>query len=276
MDPLIDAEALRDRLRGSDPPRLLDVRWRLGGSSGIDDYRSGHLPGAVYVDLERELSGPPGAGGRHPLPDGAVLQTAMRRWGLDDGTPVVVYDADTSLAAARAWWLLRWAGHGDVRVLDGGLAAWVASGGAVATDLPAVAAGTATVRAGSIPALDAESAARTAAEGVLVDVRAPERFSGQVEPVDPIGGHIPGAVNVPVGASLAADGRFRTAGELRAHFDRALGRDRRMVGIYCGSGIAAAQQAIALERVGIEAVVYAGSWSDWITDDRRPVAAGDG
>jgi thiosulfate/3-mercaptopyruvate sulfurtransferase len=284
-DSLTDVTSLVAALGGEQPPVLLDVRWRLGGPPGIDSYRAGHLPGARFVDLDRDLAGPPGAGGRHPLPASYAFQAAMRRAGVSDGRPVVVYDENDSVAAARAWWLLRYFGHQQVRVLDGGYQAWVATGGRVDSDLAggaaaasqAVADGDFTARPGQLAALDAAGAAHLARSGVLLDARTPERYRGEVEPVDPVAGHIPGAVNAPATGNVTANGRFLDPAQLRARF-AGLGigppAGQAQVGAYCGSGVTAAQEVLALDIAGIPAALYVGSWSDWVTDPTRPVATG--
>ena len=208
-------------------PVLLDVRWRLGGPPGLDRYREGHLPGAQFADLDRDLAGPPGTGGRHPLPDAGTFQAAMRRAGISDDRPVVAYDENDSTAAARAWWLLRYFGHQQVQVLDGGYQAWLAADLPIETG-PATApeAGTFTARPGHLPLLDAEGAARMAREGVLLDARAAERYRGETEPVDPVAGHIPAAVSAPTTGNLDPAGRFLDAETLRDRFTR-LGVGRR-------------------------------------------------
>jgi thiosulfate/3-mercaptopyruvate sulfurtransferase len=254
-----------------EPPVLLDVRWQLGDPHGADHYREGHLPGAVYVDLETDLSGPAVPdGGRHPLPPLDRLQAAARRWGVTAGRGVVVYDNTGGLAAARAWWLLRWAGVPGVRLLDGGLAAWRAAGHAVVagTARPQP-AGDIVLTGGHLPTLTADEAAALPATGTLLDARAAERYRGEVEPVDPRAGHIPGAVSAPTTGNLA-DGvpLFRTASELRERFAGVRGP----VGVYCGSGVTAAH---ALAVAGIEAALYPGSWSAWSADPDRPIATGD-
>jgi thiosulfate/3-mercaptopyruvate sulfurtransferase len=253
---------------------LLDVRWRLGGPPGIDAYRHGHLPGAVFVDLPRDLAGPPGAGGRHPLPEAGAFEAAMRRAGVSARRDVVVYDQADSLAAGRAWWLLRYFGHERVRVLDGGYRGWAAGGHPVVTGDPEPAAGDFMARAGHLPVLDAGQAAGLARRGLLLDARAAERYRGETEPVDPVAGHIPGAVSAPATGNVGPDGRFLPAPRLRARF-AALGADGAApVGAYCGSGVTAAQEVLALEVAGVPAALYAGSWSDWVTDPHRPVAEG--
>jgi thiosulfate/3-mercaptopyruvate sulfurtransferase len=273
--PLISATDLRQALRGPHPPVLLDVRWRLGGPAGATEYARGHLPGAVFVDLERDLAGPTGPGtGRHPLPSPAVLERALRRAGVSAGATIVVYDDWNGLSAARAWWLLRWAGLADVRVLDGGLAAWTGSGGSLTGSVPTPAEGDVVVRPGSLPALTADEAAELAFSGVLLDARAGERYRGEVEPIDPVAGHIPGAVSAPTTDNLAPDGRLLPPDALRARF-AALGVDgSRAIGAYCGSGVTAAHELLALAVAGIDALLYPGSWSEWVSNPSRPVATG--
>ena len=219
MDITVDPAALAAALRASPPPVLLDVRWRLGGPPGNERFREGHLPGAHFVDLDRDLAAPPGAGGRHPLPDAAAFEAAMRRAGVSDDRPVVAYDENDSTAAARAWWLLRYFGHQQVQVLDGGYQAWLAADQPIETGpAPAAAPGTFTARPGHLPLLDADGAARMAREGVLLDARAAERYRGEVEPVDPVAGHIPAAVSAPTSENVGPDGRFLDPGALRARF----------------------------------------------------------
>jgi len=264
----------RDGAGGRDEPVVLDVRWRLVGPRGSADYRESHLPGAVYVDLDADLCGPPGAGGRHPLPDPAALQAVLRRAGVSADRPVVVYDLGDGTAAARAWWTLRWAGLTDVAVLDGGWAAWTAAGLPVTAEVPVPKPSDLVVQPGGMPVLDAAAAAAVASDGVLLDVRAPERYRGETEPIDPVAGHIPGAVNLPTGVHLGPGGLLRTAGELRARFEAAGVRDGVPVGAYCGSGVTAAHTVLALTVAGHTPALYVGSWSDWITDPSRPIATG--
>ena len=220
MDSTLDPTALAAALAVGPAPVLLDVRWRLGGPPGLDRYREGHLPGARFVDLDRDLARPArGTGGRHPLPDADAFEAAMRRAGVDDDRPVVVYDENDSMAAARAWWLLRYFGHEQVQVLDGGYQAWLAADEPIETG-PAAAPppGTFTARPGHLPLLDAAGAARVAREGVLLDARAAERYRGEVEPVDPVAGHIPDAVSAPTTGNLGPGGRFLDPEALRARF----------------------------------------------------------
>jgi thiosulfate/3-mercaptopyruvate sulfurtransferase len=273
--PLTDVLALARALAGPGPPVLLDVRWRLGGPPGIDSYRAGHLPRAVYADLDTDLAAEPGPEGRHPLPQPERFQAAMRRAGVSTGSAVVVYDASDATVAARAWWLLRYFGHRDCRVLDGGLAAWVAAGGQVERgDGGTPRAGDFVARPGHMPVLDADAAAGLARRGMLLDARARERYRGESEPIDPVAGHIPGALSAPTTANVGPDGRFLTAAGLRARF-AALGACG-AVGAYCGSGVTAAHEVLALELAGIPAALYVGSWSNWVADPARPVATGPG
>jgi thiosulfate/3-mercaptopyruvate sulfurtransferase len=254
---------------------VLDVRWRLGGPPGRELYAAGHIPGAAFVDLDKDLAGPPGPGGRHPLPAAADFERAMRLAGVSDETPVVVYDDADSTAAARAWWLLRYFGHQSVRVLDGGFRAWTAAGypAGTADDFHGR-AGDFTARPAQLDVLDADGAASLARTGLLLDARAVERYRGEAEPVDPVAGHIPGAVSAPTSENVNPDGTFRSARELADRF-RALGAaDGRPVGSYCGSGVTAAHEVLALTLAGIPAALYPGSWSGWITDPSRPVATG--
>jgi thiosulfate/3-mercaptopyruvate sulfurtransferase len=273
--PLVTAARLADVLAaGAKAPVLLDVRWDLAAGPRRDLYEQGHIPGASFVDLDTDLAGPPGARGRHPLPGAAQFEAAMRRAGVRAGGDVVVYDAATSTAAARAWWLLRFFGHAAVSVLDGGLTAWTSTSGRLETGpvRPAPEESDFLARPGAMPVLDAHGAAELAANGVLLDARVPERFRGETEPVDPVAGHIPGARNRPTLENVGADGRFLAAERLRDGFGAAGVLDGTAVGAYCGSGVTAAHEVLALEVAGVAAALYPGSWSEWITDPRRPVA----
>jgi thiosulfate/3-mercaptopyruvate sulfurtransferase len=291
---LIEVEELAALLAGGGaPPVLIDVRWTLGRVDGREQYLAGHLPGAVYVDLETELAAPATpAHGRHPLPDIAILQAAARRWGLHSGSPVVAYDESGGSSAARAWWLLRWAGVTGVRLLDGGLGAWRSAGGELERGDVTPAAGDVVLVPGSLAVLGADSAAALASTGVLLDARAGERYRGEIEPLDPRAGHIAGAVSAPTGENLDADGRFLGAEALRARFTAlgiavpdgdtveggsgpdATARAVPSVGVYCGSGVTAAHEAAALATLGIEAALYPGSWSQWSADPTRAVTTG--
>ncbi|MDG4792365.1 sulfurtransferase [Micromonospora sp. WMMD1082] len=277
-DLLVEVERLAAELDGTDPPTLLDVRWRLAGPPGRDDYAQGHVPGAVFVDLDTALCGPPGPAGRHPLPDPAALQAALRAAGVRAGHPVVVYDGGDGMSAARAWWTLRWAGHRPVRLLHGGLPAWTGAGLPTSTDEPTPTPGDVTARPGALPVLDVTAAARLAAagdgDGVLLDVRAAPRYRGEHEPIDPVAGHIPGAVNLPA-PEYVDGGRFPSAEALGDRFVAAGVAAGAPVGAYCGSGVTAAQAVFALHLAGRpDAALYVGSWSNWVADPRRPVATG--
>jgi thiosulfate/3-mercaptopyruvate sulfurtransferase len=263
-------------LRSGGAAVLLDVRWALGDDRGRERYLEAHLPGAVYVDLETELADPASAAeGRHPLPSVQRLQAAARRWGVNDGAAVVVYDASGGLAAARAWWLLRWGGLTDVRILDGGLDAWRRAGGPVEAGDVVPEPGHVTLLGGGMPVLTIdEAAALPHSGGILLDARAGERYRGEVEPIDPRAGHVPGAVSAPTTENLAANGTFKPRAELAARF-AALGvapGDR--VGAYCGSGVTAAHEVAALAVAGIDAALWPGSWSQWSADPGRPAATG--
>ena len=292
--PLITAAELAGLLALAPPARpvVLDVRYPGIGlpDDGYDQYLAGHVPGAAYVSLDDALAAPhvPGVTGRHPLPEAAVLQAAMRAAGVSAARPVVVYDDWHSIAAARAWWLLRWAGHDDVRVLDGGWRAWRAGGGDVETGEIRPEPGDLVVEPGGRAVVDAEGAERIAATGVLLDARPADRYRGEDETIDPVAGHIPGARSLPALGLMADDGRFLPAEQLAERFGAvgvrgdAGGRDDeglggvRGVGIYCGSGLQACHVALAAAACGAAAdpAVYAGSWSEWITDPTRPVARG--
>ncbi len=274
-DILIDAATLRRLIGQPDSPAVLDVRWALGDGHGRDHYLDGHIPTAVYVDLDTQLAAPPHpAGGRHPLPDVQALQEAARTWGLRTGQAVVVYDNSGGLAAARAWWLLRWAGVAGVRILDGALTAWVEAGCELESGDHQAALGDVTLDAGHLPVLTADEAAALARDGVLLDARAGERYRGAAEPVDAQAGHIPGAVSAPTSGNLAQDGRFAAPEALRARFAALGAGPGAAVGVYCGSGVTAAHAIAALRIAGVEAALFPGSWSAWSADPQRPVATG--
>jgi thiosulfate/3-mercaptopyruvate sulfurtransferase len=276
--PLIAVDDLARLLAAAASPAatLLDVRWRLGGPPGRELYAAGHIPSAVFADLDRDLSAPPGAGGRHPMPAAAGFEAAMRRAGVRGDRPVVVYDDADSTAAARAWWLLRYFGHPSVRVLDGGFRAWVASGHPAETGPPAASpeAGDFTAVAGHLDLLDAAGAAALARAGLLLDARAGERYRGETEPLDPVAGHIPGAVSAPTAENVNRDGTFRPPADLARRFAALGAGGGAAVGAYCGSGVTAAHEVLALTLAGIPAALYVGSWSEWSTDPARPVATG--
>ena len=267
MSPLISTSELRDALGGV---TMLDVRYRMGGPPGHDEYAAGHVPGAAYVDLDRALAAPPGEGGRHPLPDPAEFERAMRLVGVSRTRPVVVYDDWAGHAAGRCWWLLRRHGHPDVRVLDGGWSAWTADGGEIETDAPELRPGD-FVASGPVDGFRVVEADRVLDVEVLVDAREEQRYRGTTEPVDPVAGHIPGAVNVPTGRNLGPDGRFRSPEELRETYAGVGAVPGADVAVYCGSGVTAIHDLIALQLAGVEAALYPGSWSGWISDPSRPV-----
>ncbi|MBN6148949.1 sulfurtransferase [Xanthomonas sp. AmX2] len=277
---LVDAPTLAAAL-GRPGLRLVDARFALADAeAGRRVYAQSHLPGAVYADLNRDLSdlGRPGLG-RHPLPDADAFARTLGGWGIDPQTQVVVYDAgDGSMAAARLWWMLGLLGHRRVAVLDGGLAAWRAHGlpeSAQAVAPVALPAYPGRFDAARIAEADEVAARLHEAPGWLLDARAGERFRGEVEPIDPVAGHVPGAVNRPLGENLR-DGRLRPAQELRAELEPLLrGRDPREVVLMCGSGVTACHLLLAMEHAGLPgARVYAGSWSGWIADPARPRASG--
>jgi thiosulfate/3-mercaptopyruvate sulfurtransferase len=269
---LITADEVEDAIPDV---RLLDVRWRLDRPDGSEEFRAGHLPGAVYVDLDHQLAthGEP-SDGRHPLPSVEALQDAARSWGINDDSTVVVYDDQGNLAAARAWWLLKYAGVADVRVLDGGLRAWTDSDRFLETGEVAPDRGTVTLTYGHLPVVDADQVLEAAAFGTLLDARAPERYRGEIEPIDPIAGHIPGALNTPTGENLGPDGKFLEPATLRTRFLAAGVDPDRPVATYCGSGVTAAHNIVALTLAGFEPALYPGSWSQWSNQPDRPVATG--
>ncbi|MFJ2093330.1 sulfurtransferase [Streptomyces sp. NPDC087901] len=272
MKPIISASECVSESAGPRPPVLLDVRWQLGGPHGRSDYEAGHIPGAVFVDLDAELAGPAGDGGRHPLPDPVEFGAVMRRAGVGRDSSVIVYDGGQGWAAARAWWLLRWTGHRDVRVLDGGLSAWT---GELSKEIPAPAEGDFVPAPGALPLLDADGVAALARSGLVLDARAAERYRGDVEPIDRVGGHIPGAVSAPTVENVGEDGRFLPAERLAARFfELGASEDAEEVGVYCGSGVSGAHEVLALEVAGFAGALYAGSWSHWTRDGSRPVATG--
>ena len=286
--PLISPPELAAWLGSGGPQVLLDVRWRLGGPPGIESYLAGHLPGACFIDLDQDLAGPPGSGdgGRHPLPAANVFEAAMRRAGLRAGQAAFVYDDGDSTIAGRVWWLLRYFGHHQVAVLDGGFRAWAAADLPVTTDVPSPDPGDfAAGAAGGMPVLDDDGAARLARSGFLLDARAADRYRGQVEPVDPAAGHIPGAISAPATGNVRPDGVFLRPDELASRFaglglPAAAGLPATLggappIGAYCGSGVTAAQEILALELAGLSAALYVGSWSAWSSDPSRPVATGE-
>ena len=265
--PLVEAEWLRAHI-GEPDLRVIDFRWYLKGRSGRDEYLRGHLPGAVFVDLEA-VTGSEG-GGRHPLPGRAQFEKEMRRAGVSSGTRVVVYDDAGASVAARLWFLLRYFGHHAQAVLDGGIGAWE---GPLATDVPHVAPGDfQAAPPDSSLVLDFE-AVRDLRGVPLIDARAVERYRGETEPIDPKAGHVPGAVSSPFTENVGPDGRLESPEVLRSRYKR-LGADKGAV-FYCGSGVNATQHLLAMAVAGLpNARLYAGSWSDWSNRD-LPVATGE-
>ncbi|WP_396658245.1 sulfurtransferase [Microbacterium oxydans] len=276
MSDFVSAVELNDLLTGGAPVRVIDVRWRLDRpDAGHDDYLSGHIPGAVFAALDTELATHgEAAEGRHPLPSTATLQDAARRWGVRSGDTVVAYDDFKGIAAARAWWLLRQAGV-DVRVLDGGIRAWRAEGFDIATDDVSPEPGDVVLDPIGDDALSIDEAAAFPASGVLIDARAADRYRGDSEPFDPVGGHIPGARNLPEPVHFDADGKILDRETILATFAEVGVTPGTLVAAYCGSGVTAAHTALVLHEVGIEAKVFPGSWSQWSNTPGRPVAVGD-
>jgi thiosulfate/3-mercaptopyruvate sulfurtransferase len=281
VDVLISANELhRSLARENDRPLVLDVRWVLGDPHGREHYVERRVPGSVYVDLNTDLAAPASPQeGRHPLPKPEDFQATARRWGLREGQSVVVLDDNGGQAAARAWWLLRWAGHENVLILDGGLKAWVESGYAVdgAHDpIPAPIPGDVRLSAGHMPILSIDDAADFPNHGVLLDARAGARYRGEQEPVDPRAGHIPGAVSAPTSENLQDSGKFKDPRELRMRFEAlgAVAGKPDAVAAYCGSGVTAAHEVAALALAGIHAALYPGSWSQWSAVPTRPAATG--
>ena len=271
LPPILEIEELHALLREGAPLRLLDVRWALDGSKGHHTYLTGHLPGAVHIDLDTELAGPASPqAGRHPLPDPEDFAASLRLAGIDDDTRVVAYDDTDGAPAGRLVWMLRALGQ-DAAVLNGGLAAW---SGALETDDVRPAAGTATARHWPATAIATIDEAATTS-GVLVDARAPQRYRGEVEPIDPRAGHIPGALNLPYTGNLDADGRFLPPEQLRERFAAAgLAPDSEVIA-YCGSGVTGTHDVLALQHAGFSNVrLFPGSWSQWSADPQRPVATG--
>ena len=302
----ITADQLAAELGSDHAPTVLDVRWALGQTDGREQYGAGHIPGAIYVDLETDLAAPAGDLGRHPLPNLDTLAAAIGRWGITKTTPVVVYDAVAGMSAARAWWLLRWVGFENVRILDGALAAWTGAGhlleslssgsehGSNATgaldqsDQGQPAEHSAQLSTGHMPTLTIDQAGAFPEEAALIDARAHERFTGAIEPIDPRAGHIPGALNIPTASLVNADGTFKSVPELTEMYAEAgVLEETEMtdeggwpvpvqeVAVYCGSGVTAAHQIAVLASLGIEAALFPGSWSQWSQDPDRPVSTGE-
>ena len=280
--PLIDAPSLKAAL-GRHPVVLLDASFDLTDTSaGENAWARGHVPGAQYAHLERDLSGPklppgPGFSGRHPLPTRAAFAATAGRWGIGPAQAVVAMDRQGGPYAARLWWLLRWLGHSRVWVLDGGVDAWLAAGGALSAEAPPVTAlPPYPSRAHSMPTVSADALQRTLGQVRLVDARAGERFRGEVEPLDSMAGHIPGALNRPFKENLGANGSFKPRQQLAREFAAVLGCHRPNEVVHqCGSGVTACHNLLAMEAAGLPgAQLYPGSWSEWSADPARPVARG--
>jgi len=283
MKTLVSAQELRSRLEHGESVVLLDASFDLGDAdAGRRAYLAGHLPQAHYAHLGHDLSGPQrdAAGrfhGRHPLPDRTVWAATVARWGIGPDSAVVAYDAQGGPYAARAWWLLRWLGHEDVAVLDGGIAAWRSAGGALETGEPAGTAAAAApypAHAAACSTIDAESLRSQLGRLRLIDARAGERFRGEVEPLDRAAGHIPGARNRPFKDNLESDGRFKSREALHDEWAALRDGDATVVH-YCGSGVTACHNLLAAAHAGWDdGLLYPGSWSEWSDDPARPQARG--
>ena len=274
--PLVSVDWLADHLTDTSL-RIADVRWSLVGPPGHERYADGHLPGAVFLDADRELSSPGEGPGRHPVPTAARLAAVLGRAGIGDKHVVVAYDDAGGSIAARLWWLYRHFGHGGAcAVLDGGIAAWTAAGRGLTSNAATHPAARWTLGEPADDLVGTDEVAALAAEGeaVLLDARAGERYRGETEPIDPRAGHIPGAVSAPFAANLGPDGRFLPPAVLRARYT-SLGAGDRPVVAYCGSSLSATHDLLALELAGIDdGSLYEGSWSDWSSDPSRPAATG--
>lgn len=278
---LISAGNLAERLAAApDSVLVFDCRFDLAApDAGMQAYAAGHLPGAVYLHLDRDLSGPKsGTNGRHPLPARDTLVAALAAKGLRANQQVVAYDAQGSMYAARLWWLLRWLGHDSVAVLDGGLAAWQAAGQPLTPDVPAPKTGDFRAQPPLATVVDAAAVVTNLASKsrLVVDARSPDRYRGENETLDPVGGHIPGAANRFFKDNLNAEGRFKSGHELREEWTGVIGEQpANHVILQCGSGVTACHNALAMEIAGLHGpLLYAGSWSEWSADPSRPVATG--
>jgi len=279
---LISANELRLLLRDSAPNLvLLDARHDLFDATlGSQKFEEGHLPGAQFISMDRDMGGQKsGLNGRHPLPNRADVIAALRALGVSDGQQVVVYDQCEGMHASRAWWTLKWLGHHDVAVLDGGVRAWQAAGGELEPGWPAQAApGNLTDRGEDMPVVTYEDVLQNVSTGkrLVVDARAEDRFAGQNETLDPIGGHIPGAINRCFKQNLNADGTFKTADQLMVEFQAQIGHRRaEYLIMQCGSGVSACHNLLVLDMIGLgTAPLYVGSWSEWCSREGAPVATG--
>lgn len=277
---LIDAATLHAHL-GDSHWVVVDCRFNMAATEvGRQAYRDGHIPGARYAHLDEDLSSPiTPTSGRHPLPDPLLLARKLGNWGIGDDTQIVAYD-DTGgmLAAARLWWLLRWLGHAACAVLDGGLPAWQRAGLPLTAELPTMQATLFKARLDDRLWLTAAQVLARTPEELVLDARGAARYRGEMEPIDPVAGHIPGAMNLPTEDNLMANGHFRPVDELRGRFAAALGgRSPTVVVHSCGSGVTACHSLLAMETAGLSGSrLYAGSWSEWIRDPNRPIAVGAG
>lgn len=261
--------------------RVVDCRFDLANlDAGLKAYQNGHIQGAIYAHLEHDLSGPVTArSGRHPLPEPGDFIGRLNHWGIDDDTQVIAYDDSNGTFAARLWWLLRWVGHNAIAVLDGGMTAWRQADYGITKELPSPPPlanhGLALDNTRWISTAKLDATLREQ-QLPLIDVRAPARFRGDNEPIDPVAGHIPGAVNIPFSSNLGSEGRFLPAEQLQAHYrshlsDQALEH----AVVMCGSGVTACHTLLALAVAGVDSArLYAGSWSEWIREPQRPVAKG--
>ena len=275
-NPLISVGELLNAQQTDPELVVLDVRWTLGQTDGRDGFVDGHIPGARFVDLDRELASPPSpARGRHPLPTREAFQETLRALGVTSASTIVACDQAQSFSAARLWWLLRNAGFDTARVLDGGLRAWTDAEHPLETgDAPATAPSTVTISWGVLPSIEIDEVAAFPERGILLDARAGERYRGEVEPMDPRAGHIPGALSAPTTGNLDSAGAFLPADELRARFTELELAASTPVAVYCGSGITASHQLLALEVAGYSGTLFPGSWSQWSNDPSRPAATG--
>ncbi|MCX7814686.1 MAG: sulfurtransferase [Tepidimonas ignava] len=283
--PLIDAPTLAQALAGPRPPKVFDCSFELNDpAAGAHQYGQGHIPGARYAHLDHDLSARPGepraSGGRHPLPSREAFAQRLRAWGVQDDDTVVVYDRQGGMVCGRLWWMLRWCGHARAHVLDGGWAAWLAAGGEVATGAPDASptetAGDFALREPLVRLCSVTDVAARLGDPTLtlVDARAAARYRGEVEPLDPVAGHIPGALNRPYTDNVAPDGRYKPPAQLRAEWQALLaGRDPHGVVVHCGSGVSAVPHVIALTLAGLPApTLMAGSWSEWCATPGLPCA----
>jgi thiosulfate/3-mercaptopyruvate sulfurtransferase len=277
--PLIQVEQLRELLRRGEPVVLLDSRFDLfKPDAGRSEWQAAHLPGSLYLNLDTDLSGrKTGRNGRHPLPERADFALTLGRAGITPASVVITLDAQSGVYASRAWWMLRWMGHDAVAVLDGGLGAWVEAGGRLNTEpTTKVTAPPYPERPALVESVNTSSLASSLGRVRLIDARAPERFRGEVEPLDPQAGHIPGALNRFFKDNLDADGRFKPVDQLRREFAPLLGKQGPAQVVHqCGSGVTACHNLIAMEHAGLPgSKLYPGSWSEWSSDPARPVARG--